>query len=99
MFCFFRRTARHSVYVLCTETDNLLLNSYHLGQLRSPWTSTGPRRKLNRVLNEPDATKARQLRDDFRRAVHELIAPDSFTLEITHAVTKVRPLLTLPIGR
>ena len=43
---------------------------------------------LKWVLAEPDAAKARQLRDDFRNAVHELIAPDSFTLEIAHALTK-----------
>jgi predicted nucleic acid-binding protein len=45
---------------------------------------------LKWVLNEPDAAKARQLRDDFRNAVHELIAPDSFTLEIAHALTKAQ---------
>jgi len=43
---------------------------------------------LKWVLAEPDAAKARQLRDDFRNAVHELIAPDSYTLEIAHALTK-----------
>jgi len=45
---------------------------------------------LKWVLNEPDAAKARQLRDDFRNAIHELIAPDSFTLEIAHALTKAQ---------
>src|SRR5690348_8791254 len=45
---------------------------------------------LKWVLNEPDAAKARQLRDDFRNAVHELIAPDSFALEIAHALTKAQ---------
>jgi predicted nucleic acid-binding protein len=45
---------------------------------------------LKWVLNEPDAAKARPLRDDFRNAVHELIAPDSFTLEIAHALTKAQ---------
>jgi predicted nucleic acid-binding protein len=39
-------------------------------------------------LIEPDSAKARQLRDDFRNGVHELIAPDSFPLEIAHALTK-----------
>jgi predicted nucleic acid-binding protein len=45
---------------------------------------------LKWVLSEPDAAKARQLRDDYRNTVHELIAPDSFTLEIAHALTKAQ---------
>ncbi len=51
---------------------------------------------LKWVLTEPDAAKARQLRDDFRNAVHELIAPDSFTLEIAHALTKAQRRKLVP---
>jgi len=51
---------------------------------------------LKWVLNEPDAAKARQLRDDFRNAAHELIAPDSFTLEIAHALTKAQRRKLVP---
>ena len=40
------------------------------------------------VMNELDSAKARQLRDDFRNQIHELIAPDSFPLEAAHALTK-----------
>jgi predicted nucleic acid-binding protein len=40
------------------------------------------------VMNEIDSAKARQLRDDFRSQIHELIAPDSFPLEAAHALTK-----------
>ena len=40
------------------------------------------------VMNEIDSAKARQLRDDFRNRIHDLIAPDSYTLEIAHALTK-----------
>jgi predicted nucleic acid-binding protein len=43
---------------------------------------------LKWVLVEPDSAKARRLRDDVRNAVHELIAPDSFPLEVAHALTK-----------
>jgi predicted nucleic acid-binding protein len=43
---------------------------------------------LKWVLIEPDAARARQLRDEFRNGIHELIAPDSFSLEIAHALTK-----------
>ena len=51
---------------------------------------------LKWVLNEPDAAKARQLRGDFRNAVHDLIAPDSFTLEIAHALTKAQRRRLVP---
>lgn len=37
------------------------------------------------VLPEPDSSKAVALRDDFRQAVHELLAPDTFPAEIAHA--------------
>ena len=39
-------------------------------------------------LPEPDSDKANQLRDDFRNRVHDLIAPDTFILEIAHGLTK-----------
>ncbi len=53
---------------------------------------------LKWALAEPDAAKARQLRDDFRNAVHELIAPDSFTLEIAHASTKALRRGMIPVA-
>ena len=43
---------------------------------------------LKWVLVEPDSDKAIRLRDDYRVAVHELIAPDSFSLECAHSLTK-----------
>jgi predicted nucleic acid-binding protein len=39
-------------------------------------------------LPEPDSDKANRLRDDFRNQVHELIAPDSFVLEVAHGLAK-----------
>ncbi len=39
------------------------------------------------VMNEIDSATARQLREDFRSQIHELIAPDSFPLEAAHALT------------
>lgn len=39
-------------------------------------------------LPEPDSDKSGRLRDGFRNGVHELIAPESFTLEIAHGLTK-----------
>jgi predicted nucleic acid-binding protein len=43
---------------------------------------------LKWVLPEPYADKARQLRDDFRKAVHELLSPDVFTAEVGHALAR-----------
>jgi predicted nucleic acid-binding protein len=40
------------------------------------------------VMNEIDSANARQLRDDFRSQIHDLIAPDSFLLEAAHALSK-----------
>ena len=37
---------------------------------------------------EQDTPKARQVRDDFRNALVELIAPDVFPVEIAHALTR-----------
>ena len=40
------------------------------------------------VVPEADTARALRLRDDFRNAVHELIAPDVFALELAHALTR-----------
>ena len=40
------------------------------------------------VLAEKDDVKARQLRDEFRNAVRDLLAPDVFTTELAHALTR-----------
>jgi predicted nucleic acid-binding protein len=40
------------------------------------------------VLPEPDSQKAISLRDNFRKQVHELIAPDTFPVEVAHALTR-----------
>ena len=37
---------------------------------------------------EADTAKARRLRDDFRKGVHELLAPDIFPVEIAHAMSR-----------
>jgi predicted nucleic acid-binding protein len=39
-------------------------------------------------LPEPEPDKANQLRDDFRDRVHDLIAPDSFIVEVAHGLAK-----------
>jgi predicted nucleic acid-binding protein len=40
------------------------------------------------AIREVDTDKALQLRDDARRAVHELLAPDVFPIELGHALTR-----------
>jgi predicted nucleic acid-binding protein len=49
------------------------------------------------VVTEPDSPKALRLRDDFRNATHDLLAPDFFPLEVIHALTRAeRRGLILP---
>ena len=48
------------------------------------------------VLVEPDSDKAIRLRDDCRNAIHELIAPESFTLECANSLTKKERQRLLP---
>jgi predicted nucleic acid-binding protein len=43
---------------------------------------------LKWFLAEPDSDKALRLRDDARAGVHELLAPDFFPVEVTHAITR-----------
>lgn len=43
---------------------------------------------LKWVLKEPDSGSARRLRDDFKRSVHDLLAPDTFVAEVGHALTR-----------
>jgi len=40
------------------------------------------------VLAEKDDAKARTLREESRKGVHELVAPDVFTTELAHALTR-----------
>lgn len=39
---------------------------------------------------ETDSDKANILRDDFRRAIHALLAPDFMPLELAHALTRAQ---------
>jgi predicted nucleic acid-binding protein len=54
---------------------------------------------LKWVLVEPDADKARRLRDDFQNQIHELIAPDSFPLECAHALARAERRGMIPDAR
>jgi predicted nucleic acid-binding protein len=43
---------------------------------------------LKWVLPEPNAAEAARLRVDFQATIHELIAPDIFSAEVAHALTR-----------
>jgi predicted nucleic acid-binding protein len=50
------------------------------------------------VVPEPYTDKARQLRADFENAVHDLLAPDVFPIEIGHALTRAERQKRIPVG-
>ncbi|HZW34623.1 MAG TPA: type II toxin-antitoxin system VapC family toxin [Isosphaeraceae bacterium] len=42
------------------------------------------------LLQEDQSDKARVLRDEFARGLHQLLAPDIFTVECAHALTRAQ---------
>ena len=40
------------------------------------------------VIVEPDSNKATRMREDYRNAIHDLIAPESFAIECAYSLTK-----------
>jgi predicted nucleic acid-binding protein len=54
---------------------------------------------LKWVLAEPDSAKARQLRDDFQAAFHDLLAPDVFEVEVAHALTRAERQRKIAVGQ
>jgi predicted nucleic acid-binding protein len=40
------------------------------------------------VIVEPDSNKAIRLREDYRNRIHDLLAPESFTIECAYSLTK-----------
>ena len=51
------------------------------------------------VLAELDSDKAIRLRDDLRNSVHELISPDIFTVEASHALTRAERQGRIAVGQ
>ena len=49
-------------------------------------------------LSETDSDKADAIRTDFRNAVHELLAPDIFTVEVSHAFTRAERQGRIAVG-
>jgi predicted nucleic acid-binding protein len=54
---------------------------------------------LKWALLEPDSDKADRLREDCRNAVHELLAPAVFTVELAHALTRAERQGRLALGQ
>src|SRR5205085_8494289 len=50
------------------------------------------------VLREPDSPKANALRQDYRSRVHELISPDTFSVEVAHALTRAERRKIITVG-
>jgi predicted nucleic acid-binding protein len=48
---------------------------------------------------ETDSDKANLLRDDFRNAIHTLVAPDFFPLELAHALTRAERQGRISVGQ
>ena len=53
---------------------------------------------LKWVLPERFSRQARQLRDDYQKQIHELIAPDILPAETSHALTKAERRKIIPVG-
>ena len=50
------------------------------------------------ILPRPNSGKALQLRSDFQKCVHELIAPSVFSGEVASALTKAERQRLIPVG-
>jgi predicted nucleic acid-binding protein len=50
------------------------------------------------LVPEADSDKANRLRDEFRAATHELIAPDFFHVELAHALTRAERQGRIAVG-
>ena len=50
------------------------------------------------VVAETDSDKALLIRDDFRNGLVELLAPDVFHIEISHALTRAERQTRIPVG-
>ncbi len=51
------------------------------------------------VIVKPDSNKATRLREDYRNAIHDLIAPESFAIECAYSLTKKQRQRLLPDAR
>src|ERR1043166_10049666 len=49
-------------------------------------------------LFEPGSDKARRLQDEFRKGLHEFLAPDVYPAEVGHALTRAQRKRLIPEG-
>lgn len=54
---------------------------------------------LRWVLNEQHSDKAIALRDECRRGLHKLLAPEFFPVEVAHALTRAERRRAIPQGQ
>jgi predicted nucleic acid-binding protein len=54
---------------------------------------------LKWVIVEPDSNKATRVREDYRNAINDLIAPESFAIECAYSLTKKQRQRLLPDAR
>src|SRR4029079_5268981 len=50
------------------------------------------------VLKEIDSDRADRLREDYQNAIHELISPDVFQVELAHALTRAERQKRIAVG-
>lgn len=53
---------------------------------------------LKTVLDENDSEKAKRLIDEYRRGIHELLAPEIFPAEVGHALARAERKGIVPLG-
>jgi predicted nucleic acid-binding protein len=51
------------------------------------------------VVSESDSDKADLLRADFLNGIHELISPDIFSVEVSHALTRAERQARVTVGQ
>jgi predicted nucleic acid-binding protein len=54
---------------------------------------------LKWALREADSPTADALRQDYRAGVHELISPDTFSIEVAHALTRAERRKIIAVGQ
>ena len=51
------------------------------------------------VLNEPLSAEALKLREEYRQQLHDLLSPDTFVVEVAHALTRAERKGIVPVGK
>ncbi len=54
---------------------------------------------LKWVLPEIHSDKAKKLREDYQKQIHELIAPDVFPVEVSHALVRAERKKIIAVGQ